>query len=273
MFALTAPNGRPAPAPVLSQMERISSATGKPTEAATAAALPRAIFGRRTGQPDAVRRRDQYVESDCDQFPGGSSYELERRNVRTEPRLQLLSDLSPICPVKSMTTDPTSRVVPATRIERLGVPAFRSNSRRRVKKWRGFVSAEAGDRAVACLLDWNKIQGIGFGRSEVAPITFIPHSLSDARIPTTEPRLVVGARAVIRGFVTVIDRCTVSGASYPPKRPLGITQIPGRRPTWPAARGRCCRDQSPKSRRSQERNRCGCTNQGIVTRPICDHPQ
>src|SRR5215831_13164433 len=100
MFALTAPNGRPAPAPVLSQMERISSATGKPTEAATAAALPRAIFGRRTGQPDAVRRRDQYVESDCDQFPGGSSYELERRNVRTEPRLQLLSDPSPICSVK-----------------------------------------------------------------------------------------------------------------------------------------------------------------------------
>src|SRR5215831_6700117 len=139
MFALTAPNGRPAPAPVLSQMERISSATGKPT----AAALPRAIFGRRTGQPDAVRRRDQYVESDCDQFPGGSSYELKRRNVRTEPRLQLLSDPSPICSVKSMTTDPTSRVVPATRIERLGVP---------------LVSTEAGDRAVACLLDWNKIQ-------------------------------------------------------------------------------------------------------------------
>jgi len=43
MFALTAPNGRPAPAPVLSQMERISSATGKPTEAATAAALPREL--------------------------------------------------------------------------------------------------------------------------------------------------------------------------------------------------------------------------------------
>src|SRR5215813_3414492 len=138
MFALTAPNGRPAPAPVLSQMERISSATGKPTEAATAAALPRAIFGRRTGQPDAVRRRDQYAESDCDQFPGGSSYELERRNVRTEPRLQLLSDPSPTCPVKSMTTDPTR-----TRHRKTRVPAFRSNSRRRVKKWRGFVSPEA----------------------------------------------------------------------------------------------------------------------------------
>jgi hypothetical protein len=67
--------------------------------------------------------------------------------------------------------------------------------------------------------------------SEIAPIIFVRHSLSDARIPTTKPRFVVGARAVIRSFVTVIDRRTVSGACYPPKRPLGIAQIPGRRPT------------------------------------------
>jgi hypothetical protein len=73
--------------------------------------------------------------------------------------------------------------------------------------------------------------GNWFRPSEIAPIIFVRHSLSDARIPTTKPRFVVGARAVIRNFVTVIDRRTVSGACYPPKRPLGIAQIPGRRPT------------------------------------------
>ena len=77
---------------------------------------------------------------------------------------------------------------------------------------------------------------------EIAPIIFVRHSLSDARIPTTEPRFVVGARAVIRGFVTVIDHCTVSGASYPPKRPRRVTQIPGRHPTRSAAQGRYRRD-------------------------------
>ena len=73
--------------------------------------------------------------------------------------------------------------------------------------------------------------GNWFRPSEIAPIILVRHSLSDARIPTTKPRFVVGARAVIRSFVTVIDRRTVSGASYPPKRPLGVTQIPGRCPT------------------------------------------
>jgi hypothetical protein len=72
--------------------------------------------------------------------------------------------------------------------------------------------------------------GNWFRPSEIAPIIFVRHSLSDARIPTTKPRFVVGARAVIRSFVTVIDRRT-AGACYPPKRPLGIAQIPGRRPT------------------------------------------
>jgi hypothetical protein len=51
--------------------------------------------------------------------------------------------------------------------------------------------------------------------------------LSDARIPTTKPRFAIGARAVIRGFVTIIDRRTVSGASYPPKRPLGTPNLTG----------------------------------------------
>ena len=73
--------------------------------------------------------------------------------------------------------------------------------------------------------------GNWFRPSEIAPIIFVRHSLSDARIPTTKSRFVVGARAVIRSFVTVIDRRTVSGACYPPQRPLGIAQIPGRRPT------------------------------------------
>jgi len=72
--------------------------------------------------------------------------------------------------------------------------------------------------------------GNWFRPSEIAPIKFVRHSLSDARIPTTKPRFVVGARAVIRRLVTVIDRRT-AGACYPPKRPLGIAQIPGRRPT------------------------------------------
>src|SRR6266513_5693522 len=53
--------------------------------------------------------------------------------------------------------------------------------------------------------------------------------LSDARVRTTKPGFVVGARDVISGFVTVIDRCTVSRSGHPPKRPLGITEIPGRR--------------------------------------------
>jgi hypothetical protein len=61
---------------------------------------------------------------------------------------------------------------------------------------------------------------------------YIPTALfSDAKIPRTEPRFVVGARTVIWSFATVLHQYTVSGASYPPNRPLTITQIPGRRPT------------------------------------------
>jgi len=45
--------------------------------------------------------------------------------------------------------------------------------------------------------------------------------LSDARIRTTKPGFVVGARAVISDFVTVIDRCIASRSGYSPKRPSG----------------------------------------------------
>jgi hypothetical protein len=93
--------------------------------------------------------------------------------------------------------------------------------------------------------------------------------LSDARIRTTKPRFVVGAGAVISGSASVIDRCAVSGAGHAPKRPLGIAQVPGRCPTSEAARGRCRRDQSPQSRRSQQRSHCGCADRGFITRQIC----
>src|SRR5260370_33078103 len=51
--------------------------------------------------------------------------------------------------------------------------------------------------------------------------------LSDARTRTTKPPSVVGAKADISGFVTVIDRCAISRAGHPPTRPPGIAQLPG----------------------------------------------
>ena len=96
--------------------------------------------------------------------------------------------------------------------------------------------------------------------------------LSDGRRRTKKPRFVDGVEAVIPGSVSVIDRCAVSRAGHPPKRPLGVAQVPGRRPTSAAARGRYRRDQSPESGRSQERNRYGCGDRDVLTRPICGVP-
>jgi len=96
--------------------------------------------------------------------------------------------------------------------------------------------------------------------------------LSDATLRTTKP-LVVGAGAVTSGSVTVTDRCAISRAGHSAKRPLGVAQVPGRRPTSEAAGGSYRRDRSPQSRRSQERNRYGCGDRDVITAPICGVPQ
>jgi hypothetical protein len=92
--------------------------------------------------------------------------------------------------------------------------------------------------------------------------------LSDGRIRTTKPGFFDGAKAVISGSVSVIDRCAVSRAGHASKQPLGIAQVPGRRPTSEVARCRYRRDRSPQSRHSRERNRYGCGYRD-VTEPIC----
>jgi hypothetical protein len=86
----------------------------------------------------------------------------------------------------------------------------------------------------------NNSNTAAFRSGEIAPMTIVRAALlSDGTNQTTKQYFADGAGAVISG----VDRCALSGAGHAPRRPLGVAQVLGRRPTSEVARSSYRREQ------------------------------